>query len=168
MLKKLLSQQSALTSETKGLLPLPIPSNHGLKSLLQEYGNMQERLRKMAEQLAKLAEDQKTKGEIARALAEMKKAESELKNGRVSQETVEHQRKALRHLLNAYRSIRKRDISRKRVSTPGKSFVPDVPPIPQDLIISEKLEQLQRELELKGAYSDSFFKAYINALRRLK
>ncbi len=168
MLKKLLSQQSSLTNKTKGLLPIPVPTSEGLKSILQEYGRMQEKLRRMAEKLAKLAEDQKTKGEIARALSEMKAAENELKRGYLSQKTVEHQRKALRHLLNAYRSVRKKDISRKRVSTPGKSFVPDIPSVPQELIISEKLEQLQRELELKGAYSDSFFKDYINRLHKLE
>jgi len=168
MLERLLQRQSGLTKQSEGILPVPLPSNSGLNSLLEEYGRMQEKLRKMAEKLAKMAEDEGVKGELARALKEMKKAEEDLKSGHISSETIKHQRKALQHLLKAYRSVRKRDVARKRVSTPGKAFIPDVPPVPRVLIVEQKLDSLLRQSILKGYIRDSFMKMYIKNLRKLE
>ena len=164
LLKRLLARQSGLTKEVSGLLPMPLPLSQGAQSLLSRLGQMQQELRKMAEKLARL---QKGKGgrELKKAIEEMKKAEEELKSGRVTKSTVEHQRKALKHLLRAYRSIRKRELSRKRTSTPGKEFIPDVPPLPVSLRVKALTEELFSKSLSTGLFEDSFVREYIYNLK---
>ena len=166
MLQKLLSQQSTLTKNVSGLLPLPLPSKNNLSSLLSQYGNLQEQLRKMASQLAKLSNDEGVKSEVSKAIKEMREAEKDLKNGRISQKTLKHQRKALQHLLRAYRSVRKRGVERKRASTPGKSFVPEIVPLPHEMVVHQKVDSLLKYLATEGSIRDTFIKLYIENLRK--
>ncbi len=165
MLKKLLSRQSSLTKETGGVLPVPMPMTQGMRSLLSEYGRMQEELRKMAEKLSKMSGGKEGK-ELQAAIEEMKKAEKELKQGIPSQKTLEHQRKALRHLLTAYRSIRKKELSRKRISTPGRAFKPDIPEIPLELQLNLKVRELMYRSIQEGEFGNPFIREYINNLKK--
>ncbi len=165
MLKKLLSRQSSLTKEVSGILPMPLPIPKGAESILSRLGKMQQKLREMAEKLAKMGGKGEGK-ELKEAIKEMKKAEEELKRGSVDKSTVEHQRKALKHLLRAYRSIRKRELSRKRVSTPGKSFIPDKPSIPIELKIENLTNELAKKSIEAGFFGDPFVREYINKLKK--
>ena len=164
LLKRLLARQSGLTKEVSGLLPMPVPLSQGAQSLLSRLGQMQQELRKMAEKLARLQKGKEGR-ELKKAIEEMKKAEEELKSGRVTRSTLEHQRKALKHLLRAYRSVRKRELSRKRTSTPGKEFIPDVPPLPRSLRIKALTEKLFNKSLSTGLFEDSFVREYIYNLK---
>jgi hypothetical protein len=58
---------------------------------------------------------------------EMKKVEQDLRGGRLDHDTVERQQRILSRLLDAPRSVEKRDYSRKRQSRPGVDVVRSSP-----------------------------------------
>jgi hypothetical protein len=57
----------------------------------------------------------------------MKKVADDLRGGRLNQETVERQQRILSRLLDAPRSVEKRDYSRRRTSRPGVDVVRSSP-----------------------------------------
>jgi hypothetical protein len=68
-----------------------------------------------------------TLGRLGDVGEEMKKVEQDLRSGRLTQETVDRQQKILSRLLDAPRSVEKRDYSRRRISRPGVDVVRSSP-----------------------------------------
>ena len=68
-----------------------------------------------------------TLGNLGDVGEEMKKVEQDLRSGRLNQDTVDRQQKILSRLLDAPRSVEKRDYSRRRISRPGVDVVRSSP-----------------------------------------
>jgi hypothetical protein len=62
-------------------------------------------------------------GQLGQTSEDMKKVAEDLRGGRLNQETVERQQRILSRLLDAPRSVEKRDYSRRRTSRPGVDVV---------------------------------------------
>jgi hypothetical protein len=66
-------------------------------------------------------------GNLDQVADDMKKVEQDLRSGRLGPDTVERQQKILSRLLDAPRSVEKRDYSRRRVSRPGVDVIRSSP-----------------------------------------
>jgi hypothetical protein len=147
-LQSLAGQQQGLNDETMGMMP----GGEGGESQEGNSGRLREGLgdamaRMAAEQEAirrGLEEAQRqigqgggTLGRLGDVGEEMKKVEQDLRSGRLSQETVDRQQKILSRLLDAPRSVEKRDYSRRRISRPGVDVVRSSPgALSEDLLKS--------------------------------
>ena len=88
----------------------------------------QEAIRRgLEETMQKLGKGGGTLGNMGNVADEMKKVEQDLRGGRITQETVERQQRILSRMLDAPRSVEKRDYSRKRQSRPGVDVVRSSP-----------------------------------------
>jgi len=66
-------------------------------------------------------------GRLGETGEDMKKVVQDLRGGRLDQQTVERQQRILSRLLDAPRSVEKRDYSRRRTSRPGVDVVRSSP-----------------------------------------
>ncbi len=134
-------------------------------------------------QMARLAAEQETvrKGieDIARELRgrseilgrlddlaeEARKVVDDLKNQHVDEETIRRQEKILTRLLNAQKSLRRRDYSRRRQSRPGGEYEIKPPP---ELSLEERERFLQDMLYRKKGYYppeyENLIRAYLEAI----
>ncbi|HEX5031087.1 MAG TPA: hypothetical protein VFX78_06495 [Candidatus Eisenbacteria bacterium] len=138
-LQSLAGQQQGVNEQTMGMMP---GQQDGMGSgdqgqRLQEgagqaLGRMaaeQEAIRKgLEETMQKMNQSGgSTLGNMGDVAEEMKKVEQDLRSGRLEADTVERQQKILSRLLDAPRSVEKRDYSRKRTSRPGLDVVRSSP-----------------------------------------
>jgi hypothetical protein len=77
--------------------------------------------------MQKLGQGGGTLGRLSETAQDMEKVVQELKNGRLEQQTVDRQQRILSRLLDAPRSVEKRDYSRRRTSRPGVEVVRSSP-----------------------------------------
>ena len=137
-LQNLAGDQQGLNEETMGMMPGgeggDAPSGQGQR--LQEgagqaLGRMaaeQEAIRQgLEEAMQKLGQGGNTLGRLGDVADDMKKVEQDLRTGRPTQDTVERQQRILSRLLDAPRSVEKRDYSRRRTSKPGVDVVRSSP-----------------------------------------
>ncbi|HEU5310478.1 MAG TPA: DUF4175 family protein, partial [Candidatus Eisenbacteria bacterium] len=137
-LQNLAGDQQGLNEETMGMMPGgeggDSPSGQGQR--LQEgagqaLGRMaaeQEAIRQgLEEAMQKLGQGGNTLGRLGDVADDMKKVEQDLRTGRPTQDTVERQQRILSRLLDAPRSVEKRDYSRRRTSKPGVDVVRSSP-----------------------------------------
>jgi hypothetical protein len=88
----------------------------------------QEAIRRgLEEAMQKLGQGGGTLGQLGQTADDMKKVAEDLRGGRLNQETVERQQRILSRLLDAPRSVEKRDYSRRRTSRPGVDVVRSSP-----------------------------------------
>ncbi len=137
-LQSLAGQQQGLNQETMGMMPggEGAEEQQGNSGRLREgsgdaLGRMaaeQEAIRRgLEEAQQKLGQSGGTLGQLGDVGDEMKKVEQDLRSGRLSQETLDRQQKILSRLLDAPRSVEKRDYSRRRISRPGVDVVRSSP-----------------------------------------
>ncbi len=165
MLKRLLKQQSQITKQSAGMLPLPMPVPSPMQALLRQMLAEQRKAEKLAEMLQKMGKGNISE-EAKKALSEMKKAENELRNGQFSENTLKHQRKALSHLLNAMRSIRKKQAINKRKSQPGKWYTPLIPQRPYAIIQMQRSRKLREKIMMQDIKNVKMLQEYINNLMK--
>ncbi len=135
MLQSLAGDQQKLNSQSLSMLPggeggqgqegRLTPDQAGA---LSRMAAEQEAIRRgLAEASQKLGQGGGTLGDLGQAGEDMKKVAEDLRGGRLSQETVERQQRILSRLLDAPRSVEKRDYSRRRTSRPGIDVVRSSP-----------------------------------------
>jgi hypothetical protein len=139
-LQSLAGQQQGVNEQTMGMMPGNQDgqgsSGDGGQRLQegagQALGRMaaeQEAIRKgLEETMQKMNQSGgNTLGNMGNVAEDMKKVEQDLRSGRLEADTVERQQKILSRLLDAPRSMEKRDYSRKRTSRPGVDVVRSSP-----------------------------------------
>jgi hypothetical protein len=88
----------------------------------------QEAIRRgLEEAMQKMGQGGGTLGNLGQTGEDMKKVVEDLRGGRLNQETVDRQQRILSRLLDAPRSVEKRDYSRRRTSRPGVDVVRSSP-----------------------------------------
>jgi hypothetical protein len=116
-----------------------------LSDLLKEYGNRSEIL-----------------GRLDRVSEEMKQVVEDLSRRQVDQETIDRQQRILSRLLDAQKSVRRRDYSRQRQSRPGQVVLRRSPgELPAEI---EDAEEILRR-DLLQALSEDYPKAYEELIR---
>jgi hypothetical protein len=104
-------------------------------------------------------------GRLDDLVEEAKRVVEDLERGSVNRETIRRQEQILTRLLNAQRSMRRRDYSERRKSRPGEAY--EVEP-PSELTLEEK-EELMRDLlyQKRGYYPPEYeelIRAYFKAI----
>jgi len=120
----------------------------GLEEMMQEYGNRGEILGRMDD-----------------LIEEAQQVIDDLRNQRAGQETIRRQEKILTRLLNAQKSLRRRDYSQRRRSEPGEEYGAKPPP---ELTLEER-EKLMEDIlyRRRGYYPPEYedlIRAYIKAI----
>ncbi|HTL99624.1 MAG TPA: hypothetical protein VL503_00715 [Candidatus Omnitrophota bacterium] len=135
-LQSLAGQQEQLNSQSMGMMPGEGQQegsqanrlSEGEGQALSRMAAEQEAIRRgLEETMQKLGKGGGTLGNMGDVADEMKKVEQDLRGGRLNQETTERQQRILSRLLDAPRSVEKRDYSRKRQSRPGVDVVRSSP-----------------------------------------
>lgn len=161
-LQGMTANQMAINQQTMGL------SQQGQYSMEQRaqmarLAAEQEAVRRSVDDLLKEFGDRsEILGRLDKLGEEMKKVVDDLAQNEVSQQTIDRQQRILSRLLDAQKSVRRRDYSRRRRSRPGEVVVRRGP-----AELSESLGQVQSQLrrDLLRALAEDYPKAYEDLIR---
>jgi hypothetical protein len=163
-------KQSGINQQTMMLMPKPgIPMSLGQQQSLQQLAAQQEALRN---QLQELNDELGSRGQILGRLdalgEEMKKVADDLARSKVDRRTIERQQRILSRMLDAQRSVNRREYSRKRKAEQGVDVVrrgPDYPDEnrPGNGWLSDIIEQALKE-RYPREY-EQLIKAYFKSLQ---
>jgi hypothetical protein len=168
-MKKMSQMQAGINDQTMMAMPQPgMQLNMGQQQALRNQAAQQEMLR---QQLQNLSDEFGKRGEMLGRLdqlgEEMKKVVDDLQKSRVSQETIKRQEGILSRLLDAQKSVNRRDFSKRRQAEQGTDMLRKSPNLPEnftgdsgwlsDMVKKALDEQYPRQYEkLIRAYFKSF------------
>jgi tetratricopeptide (TPR) repeat protein len=118
-------KQGILNQQTQSLMPLPgMQMSRGQRNSLRDLAAQQDALRR---QLEELGQDFGQRGELLGRLddlaKEMKKVTDDMSHARVDRRTLERQERILSRLLDAQKSVNRREFSRKRKADEGLDVI---------------------------------------------
>jgi hypothetical protein len=152
---------SGKPSESQGILP----GRETLGRLAAEQGAIRKSVQQLEQEFGGSRQVLGRLGDIA---GEMKKIEEELKNGEVGPETLERQLNIYSRMLEASRSLQRKDFSEQRKATTATSQDPYLPPALSQGLLDDRV---QLEDRLKRFMGDDYppqyeeqIKAYFKAL----
>ena len=165
-------QQSQLNSESGSLarrLSQQIRLSAGDRDQLARYADEQRRLR---EQLEEIQRDEQLHHELLGKLEgtrrDMQEVEEVLRNGTTDGELEQKQQRILSRLLDAQRSVNRRDFDPERESRPGEDIASrSAPELPPELLKETdrlRLDMLKVEADRYPAQYRAFIEAYLRAL----
>ncbi len=130
---ELARSQAALNEKMTGMFPLPLSGRPGLDQYYSEQLlRMAAEQRRIQEGLESIQDDLSGEsgllGSIDQIAEDMKSVAEDLSEGRIDKEMLEQQRKIYSRLLDAEKSLRKRDFSRKREAERPRPYLPSSPP----------------------------------------
>jgi len=147
-LQSLSEQQSALNDMTEELKRQSESQGMGsqVNRQLLDMRASQERLMEEARRLAKEFGDRREiLGRLDDTVDEMEKTVAEMERSGASQETVDRQKRILSRLLDAQKSLRRRDYTKERLSRPGEEYARTRPgSLPDD--VTRATEDLREDL----------------------
>lgn len=147
-LQQMAQQQSQLTDETEQLRRQLEQSGMAAGSR-QQLADIKARQEKMLEEARRLAQEfgdrREILGRLDNTVGEMEDAVAEMERSGASQATVDRQKRILSRLLDAQRSLRKRDYTQERRSRTGEDYGRSSPgALPDDL--TKAGEELREDL----------------------
>ncbi len=154
-MNQILSRQKGISDQLSQLFPLPAKGRS-------------QTLQKLARKQKGLAKELRDLGEALNPLArEMEAIAERMERGELDKKLIERQKKVLDRLLEANKSIRRKDISKKRRSNPGIFVSPPRVTLPEDL--GEKRKELRELLEkrMKEPYPAAYKKEIEMYIRKL-
>ncbi|MBN1479843.1 hypothetical protein EH223_18210 [candidate division KSB1 bacterium] len=141
----------------------------GQQAALARLAAEQRQVRKSMEELAREAEGMsEVLGSLDKIAEDMKKVEQDFANNNISRDTINRQNRILSRMLDAQKSVHRREFSRERKAETGKNYVTTSPDaLPADL--GERKNQLEQDLlrAKKEGYSRDYLKVieeYFKAL----
>jgi hypothetical protein len=172
-LQSMAERQQALNDMTQGLEQRSDQMGMGpqMSRQIAEMKAAQERLAEEARRLAKEFGDRRdVLGRLDEMADDMEEALAEMGRSGASQETVDRQKRILSRLLDAQRSLRRRDYMRERLSRPGEEVGREAPgALPEGVTraTEELREDLLRAMERSypAEYRD-LIRAYFDGLAR--
>lgn len=170
-LRRMGEQQSQLNDMTEELRRQmeQLGMSAGLERQLAEMRGRQERILEEARRLAEEFGDRREiLGRLDDTVEEMAQALQEMERSGASQETVDRQKRILSRLLDAQRSLRRRDYTRERTSETAERYArtgPEVLPEDVERVRQELREDLLRAMQ-RGYPSEyrELIRAYFHAL----
>jgi hypothetical protein len=165
-------QQSQLNQQTRSLakqLSEQMRLSAGDREQMDRLAREQERIRRELEQVRSDEENKRELlGRLQQTEREMKEVEEALRQGATDGSLEEKQQRILSRLLDAQRSVNRRDFDPERESKPGVDVAGASPAeIPADLLRqSDRFRQdlLKSELDRYPAQYRSFVEAYLRSL----
>ncbi len=158
-MQQMSQSQQQINQQTMGL------SQEGQLSLGQQaamsrLASQQQSVRKSMQQLAKEAGDMdEILGSLDKIAEDMEKVEKDFLENKITRETIQRQNKILSRMLDAQKSVREREYSRKRRAETAEDYAIKRPDeLPEDL--GERINALQRTLlqAKKEGYSRDYLK----------
>ncbi len=141
----------------------------GQQAALARLAAEQRQLRKSMEQLAGEAEGMsEILGSLEKIAEDMKKVEQDFADKQITRDTINRQNRILSRMLDAQKSVNKREFSRERKAETGKRYMAKSPDaLPNDL--GERKNQLQQDLlrAKKEGYSRDYLKVIENYFKAL-
>ena len=170
-LSQMAGKQQGINQQTMQLGSGSQPLTMGQQASMARLAAEQAALRKSMEQLQReYGERSDVLGRLDQIGKDMEDVVKELQSRNVNRKTINRQQRILQRLLDAQKSARRQDYSRKRRAETGK-YYPSLSPsqLPQNL--GEKNIQIQRDLlkALKEGYSKDYqdlIKKYFEALMK--
>ena len=172
-LEQLSQQQNELNQKTQKECNNPKPGQEGdkaqLRKRLQELAGEQSAVRKSMEQLEKeFGDSRQILGRLEDLAREMKEIEEALESGEAGEETTERQLRVYSRMLEATRSLQRRDFNEERRATTAETTPNWIPPsLPAELLNDRE----QFEDRLRRYLGDNYpvqyeeqIKAYFRAL----
>jgi len=154
-MNEILREQQSISEQLQQIIPLPgNRSMEILSELAQKQRNLAKRLRELGEVLEPIARD-------------MEESANRMEMGDLDERVLDRQMKLLDRLLEASKSIRRKDISKKRRSRPGIFVSPPMITLPKNL--GEKKIELRKILEkrMKEPYPEAYEKEIERYIRKL-
>ncbi|NOY76305.1 MAG: hypothetical protein GXO76_00410 [Calditrichaeota bacterium] len=171
-LQKMAGQQQGINQQTLQLslqLSKQGRLTEGEQGRLRRLAAQQRQLEKMMRDLQeKYGEHSNVLGNMQEMAKEMGDIAKRMELSQLDRETIRRQQKILSRLLDAQRSVRQRDFSKRRKSEAGKSFIAKSPGVlPRGLL--QKRDRLQEDIlrAKKAGYSEDFLnliQSYYEAL----
>ena len=136
---------------------------------MQRLAEEQARIRQQVEEMQRDENArQKLLGRLDQAQKEMKEVEEALKSGNAEGETQQTQQRILSRMLDAQRSINRRDFDIERESRPGEDLARRTPAeIPADMLRETdrlRLDLLKAEADRYPAQYRVFIESYLRSL----
>jgi septal ring factor EnvC (AmiA/AmiB activator) len=167
-------QQSQLNQETRNLgqrLSQQMRLSAGDQDQVRRLAERQRELRQQLEQIQK---DDQTKhellGRLDAAKRDMEDAEEALREGSVGGDLEQKQERILSRLLDAQRSVNRRDYDPKRESRPGEDIArASAPELPADMLRETdrlRLDMLKAESDRYPAQYRAYIEAYLRSLNQ--
>ena len=165
-------QQSQLNQRSRNLaqrLSQQMRLSAGDHDELERMAREQARIREQLEQIQKDDEARrKLLGRLDQAKHDMQDVEEELRQGRTGDELEDKQTRILSRLLDAQRSINRRDFDPERESRPGEALAQrSAPQIPAELLRETdrlRLDLLKAEADRYPAQYRVFIESYLRSL----
>jgi hypothetical protein len=141
----------------------------GDQQQMERYAQEQRRLREQLEQIQKDDETRRELlGRLDQAKREMKEVEERLESGTAGGDLEEKQNRILSRLLDASRSVHRRDYDPQRESRAGEDVVRgSAPELPPELLRENdrlRLDLLKAEADRYPAQYRAFIEAYLRRL----
>jgi hypothetical protein len=167
-------QQSQLNQDTRNLgqrLSQQMRLSAGDQDQVRRLAERQRELRQQLEQIQK---DDQTKhellGRLDAAKRDMEDAEEALREGSVGGDLEQKQERILSRLLDAQRSVNRRDYDPKRESRPGEDIArASAPELPADMLRETdrlRLDMLKAESDRYPAQYRAYIEAYLRSLNQ--
>lgn len=168
-MEKLAQSQAMINEKTLGFGDLFEKLTLDQQKALQRLAGEQEAIRKSLEQLAKEFGDRK---EILGSLEDLEKHLTEvvkdMESQNVSERTIRLQERILSRLLDAEKSLARRDYSKKRKAEVGEDiYSPTSDKLPWDLAEGDRLIKENLQKILKESYPKEYEKLILEYFRRL-
>lgn len=176
-MEQFMNQLQAIAGRQQGINQQTLRLNQSGRLTLEQQAAMarlaaeQEALRKSLEQLQReMGNRSEIPGRLDEVANDMGEVVKELSDNKVNQKIIRRQQRILSRLLDAQRSMRRQDFSRKRKAETAKKYLPRINVrLPGDL--GERKKKLQEDLlqALKEGYSRDYkelIKKYFEALAR--
>lgn len=171
---KMGEEQSRLNQETQGIsrkLSQQMESTLGDRQEMERIGREQQRLRQQLEQMAKeetRPDEPKLLGRLDQVQQEMKEVEEQLRQGLASGELEEKQNRILSRLLDAQRSVNRRDFDPQREARAGEDVARSSPgALPGELLRENdrlRLDLLKAEADRYPAQYRGLIESYLRSL----
>jgi hypothetical protein len=165
-------RQGQINRETKRIsqrLSEQMRLSAGDQAEMQRLSEEQARIRQQVEEIQREEDSrQKLLGRLDQAQREMKEVEEALRSGNVDGETQETQQRILSRMLDAQRSINRRDFDPMREARPGEDVARRSPAeIPGDMLRETdrlRLDLLKADADRYPAQYRAFIESYLRSL----
>ncbi len=173
-ISEMIKKQGDINSATLSLLPLPQPSQLSpeekelLAQLAREQGELAEEISKLIKELEEKGEKSGIKGALEGAEKDMKESEEKLRKEELTERLKDIQERIMSRLLQAQRSIRKREFIKRRYAERPKPYEvlsPKKIDISEYLKILEGKKEILKNKNLVSPYKEVILKYYENLER---
>ncbi len=162
-MQKLGQMQQGINQQTMGMAQ-QLMEQAAMSRMAAKQGQVRKSLQRLAEEAKEMSD---VLGDLDKIVEDMKKVEDDFSDQKIDQKTVERQEKILSRMLDAQKSIREREFSKKRKAETGKRYQTVSPEaLPSDF---DHEDQLTRDLlrAKKQGFSNDYLKLIEQYFRSL-